>query len=289
MSASPPPTDATVARRVLMFPLVRLVLALTPIVGFLIAASLAAPKLPSHSLGAAFVPVALGTVVLLIYAGFVRLVERRAVDELGRAGALAEMARGFIVGAALFCTTIAILALLGVAHLQRGDGWRALAIGLGLSLGAAIIEETMMRAVFFRIVEESLGTWIALALSAALFGLLHAFNPGATAVSTMAIALEAGVLLAAAFIFTRRLWMAIGLHAAWNFSEGGIFGASVSGTKPYGFLRSSFDGAPLLSGGGFGPEASIVAVVVCLSAGIAFAVAAQRRGRFVRPFWAKRG
>ncbi len=281
----PPRADATVARRVLMFPLVRLVVALAPIVVFLIGGSLAASKIPRHNLAAAAAPVVLGAVVLLLYAGFVRLVERRAVTELARAGAVAELARGFVVGAALFCTTIAILVALHVAHLTRGDGWRALAVGLGSSLGAGLIEETMLRAIVFRIVEESLGTWIALAFSAALFGLLHVFNPGATAVSTLAIALEAGVLLAAAYVFTRRLWMAIGLHTAWNFSEGGIFGASVSGTKPYGFLRSSFDGAPLLSGGAFGPEASLVAVFVCVSAGIALAVAAHRRGRFVRPFW----
>jgi hypothetical protein len=272
-----------------MFPLVRILIAEAPIVLFLLGASIAAAKISSRSLAAAFMSVAFGIVVLLIYAGFVRLVERRAIDELGRAGAVAEAARGFVVGAALFCTTIAILAALHVAHLTRGDGWRALVVGLGASLGAAIIEETMMRAIFFRIVEESLGTWIALALSAALFGLLHAFNPGATAVSTIAIALEAGVLLAAAYVFTRRLWMAIGLHAAWNFSEGGIFGASVSGGKPYGLLRSSFDGAPLWSGGAFGPEASLVAVVVCLSAGIALTVAAHRRGRFVQPFWLRSG
>lgn len=284
---SPPPDDATVARRVIMFPLVRILLATAPIVLFLIGAAIAASKVPPHSLAAAVVPVALGIIVVLIYAGFVRLVERRAVAELGRAGAVAEAARGFAVGAALFTVTMAILILLHVAHVARGDGVRALVIGFGASVGAGLVEETMLRAIFFRIVEESLGTWIALALSAALFGLLHAFNPGATLVSTVAIALEAGVLLAAAFVFTRRLWMAVGLHAAWNFCEGGVFGASVSGTKPYGLFSSSFHGAKLLSGGAFGPEASIVAVVVCLSAGVALCLAGQRRGRFVRPFWAR--
>lgn len=280
--------DATVARRVVMFPLVRIVLAAAPIVLFLLGAAIAASKVPSHSLAAAIVPVAMGIIVVLIYAGFVRLVERRPVDELGRAGAVPEAARGFAVGAALFTVTMAILLALHVAHVARGAGVRALVVGLGASIGAGLVEETMMRAIFFRIVEESLGTWIALALSAALFGLLHAFNPGATLVSTVAIALEAGVLLAAAFVFTRRLWMAVGLHAAWNFCEGGVFGASVSGGKPYGLFASSFSGPSLLSGGAFGPEASLVAVVVCLSAGIALCLVAHRRGRFVRPFWARK-
>ena len=274
--------------RVLRFPLVRLLLALAPIVVVLAAAS-ALPHAGAHGLLAALVPLGLGVVVIAIYAGYVRLVERRAVAELGRAGAVAETARGFAVGAALFTVTIAILWLLGIARVERGDGWRALVVGLAAAAGAALIEETLMRAIFFRIVEESLGTPIALALSAALFGLLHLFNPGATAVSTVAIALEAGVLLAAAFVYTRRLWMPIGLHAAWNFTEGGLFGASVSGTRPYGLLRSQFDGAPLLSGGAFGPEASIVAVVVCLSAGIALTIAARRRGRMVAPFWLRSG
>ncbi len=97
-----------------------------------------------------------------------------------------------------------------------------------------------MRGVLFRIVEESLGSWIALALSAALFGALHAFNPGATLTSSIAIALEAGVLLAAVFMVTRRLWMVIGLHTAWNFTEGGVFGASVSGGDAHGMLASQF-------------------------------------------------
>jgi membrane protease YdiL (CAAX protease family) len=277
-------------RRILAFPLVRIILALAPIILFLTFATKAAVALhlDKKGLANALVPAVLGIVVLALYAAYVRTIERRPVDELGARGAVVETARGFAVGAALFTVTMGVLLVIGVAAVERGDGWRACLVGLLSSVGAACIEETMLRAIFFRIVEASLGTWIALALSAALFGLLHAANPGATGVSTMAIALEAGVLLAAAYAYTRRLWMAMGLHAAWNFTEGGVFGASVSGTTPYGLFHSHFSGARLLSGGAFGPEASIVAVVVCLSAGVAFAVAVSRRGQVIAPFWRRR-
>ncbi len=264
-------------RRVLAFPLVRIVLAALPIVAWLIAAGML--HLPM---------IVVGLVVPLLYVGYVRLVERRAVDELGGAGAPAEAARGFAVGAALFTVTMGILVAAGAASVARGDGWRALAAGIGAAVAAALVEETLFRAIFFRIVEASLGSWVALAASAALFGLMHAFNPGATVVSTAAIALEAGVILAAAYVYTRRLWMAIGLHAAWNFTEGGVFGASVSGGAAHGLLHSTFRGAPLVSGGAFGPEASIVAVLVCLTAGVALLVRARGRGRIVAPFWRRR-
>lgn len=265
-------------RRLLAFPVVRLVLAVAPIVGFLVAAS----KLGLPMLAA-------GAVVPLLYVVYVRVVERRAVAELATAGAGLELLRGFVIGAALFAVTMAILRLAGVAAITRGDGWHALATGLGAAVAAALIEETLLRAIFFRIVEESMGSVIALLASAGLFGFLHAFNPGATLVSTVAIALEAGVILAAAYLYTRRLWMAIGLHAAWNFTEGGIFGASVSGGVGHGLFASHFAGRPIVSGGAFGPEASVVAVVVCLIAGVALLVQSRRLGHFRPPFWARSG
>jgi len=265
-------------RRLLAFPLVRLVLAIAPIVVFLsMATKLHVPMLAA----ALFVP--------LLYAAYVRTVEQRRVDELGAAGAGVELLRGFVIGVVLFAITMAILRLLHVAVITRGDGWHALVVGLGAAVGAALIEETLMRAIFFRIVEASLGSVIALVASAALFGFLHAFNPGATLVSTVAIALEAGVILAAAYLYTRRLWMAIGLHAAWNFTEGGVFGASVSGGAAHGLFASRFYGPTILSGGAFGPEASVVAVVVCLIAGVALLVRAHRLGHFRRPFWSRSG
>jgi membrane protease YdiL (CAAX protease family) len=265
-------------RRLFAFPVVRLVLAVAPIVGFLVAANrLGVPMLPAS------------IIVPLIYVAYVRIVERRPVAELATGGAAGELLRGFVVGAALFTVTMAILRLAGIATITRGDGWYALAAGLGVAVAAALVEETLVRAIFFRIVEDSLGSVIALLASAALFGFLHAFNPGATLVSTVAIATEAGVILAATYMYTRRLWMAIGLHAAWNFTEGGVFGASISGHVAHGLLASQFTGAPILSGGAFGPETSVVAVGVCLIAGAVLLVRARRLGHFRPPFWARGG
>jgi hypothetical protein len=119
-------------------------------------------------------------------------------------------------------------------------------------------------------------------MSAALFGLLHAGAAGASIFSTVAIALEAGILLAAAFMITRRLWLPIGLHAAWNFTEGTVFGASVSGGDVRGVLSSRFEGSDLLTGGAFGPEASLVAVIVCLIASAAMVAIARTRSRRAR-------
>ena len=156
---------------------------------------------------------------------------------------------------------------------------------LAAPIVAAVTEEILMRAILFRILEEATGSVIALVVSAVVFGALHGWNPGATVTNTMAIALEAGVLLAAVYMVSRRLWMPIGLHLAWNYAEGGVFGANVSGAHAPGFFLSHFSGPELLSGGAFGPEASVVAVAVCLVGGVSFLVVAKRWGHVVAPRW----
>ncbi len=273
--------------KVLQFPVTRLLLAAAALLLWAAAVELGATALrirPEGALGMALGGLlAAGT--LAVYAAYVRLVERRAVVELGTAGALPEFAGGALVGAALFSTTMLVLWMLGAWRPLGVNGPGALLLPLVGAIVAACVEEVLMRGVLFRILEESLGSWIALGLSAAIFGLLHAFNPGAGVVSTLAIALEAGVLLAAAYMYARRLWLVIGLHASWNFAEGGIFGASVSGSQAHGLFTGRFRGSEALTGGGFGPEASIVAVLVCLAAGTAYLVLARRHGRVVRPFW----
>lgn len=229
------------------------------------------------SIGAALV---LAAVLVGIYAALVRSMERRAVREL--APAPIRALTGIVLGLALFSSVFGLLHLAGVAQWQGISARFDLAPMLAASIMAAVGEELAFRGALFRIVEESVGTGTALVVSAALFGLLHALNPGATVVSTTAIALEAGVLLAAAYALTRNLWFPIGLHLGWNFTEGGIFGVSVSGgAAAKGVFSVSLAGRDLLTGGRFGPEASVVAIAVCLAAAVVLLVLAIRNGCWI--------
>lgn len=224
----------------------------------------------------------------LAYRAYVRFVERRPGTELGAAGSLRELGAGLVLGAALFSATVGVLAALGLYSVQ---GWRpasVLIVPLAVSIGAGVIEELLFRGAIFRIIEASLGTWIALVISATLFGLVHLGNPNASWIAAVAISLEAGVMLGAAYVLTRRLWLPIGIHAAWNFTQGGIFSVAVSGGKTDGLLVATLDGPSWLTGGAFGAEASVVAIVVCTAFGIALLVMAHRRGQFIAPFWRRR-
>jgi len=221
----------------------------------------------------------------LAYYAFVRLVERRTVKELSLPQSLVELPFGLLIGAALFSVTIAILWLLGNYHVSGMNEWGSVANWLMIGILSGVIEELLVRGILFRVMEEYLGTWISLAISALIFGAMHLANPNATLWAGAAIAIEAGILLAASYVYRRRLWIPIGIHIAWNFTQGGIFGVSVSGIKAQGLLQSTLSGSTLLSGGEFGAEASIFAVLVCLSAGIYFLWKAYQQGSFIKPFW----
>ena len=224
---------------------------------------------------------------LASYLVYVRIVERRPVTELSPGRAPGELGAGVLVGAGLFTAAIGSIWMAGCFEVTGVDGAPAAGPWFFLALGSGFAEEILVRGVIFRITEEGLGTWIALAISSLLFGMAHAANPHATLLSGLAIALEAGVLLAAAFVLTRRLWLPIGLHFAWNFVQGGVFGLAVSGVQFGGILRSRLSGPEILSGGPFGAEASIFAVGFCLLAGTFLLVAARRAGRFVPAPWAR--
>ncbi|HLY58589.1 MAG TPA: CPBP family intramembrane glutamic endopeptidase, partial [Stellaceae bacterium] len=143
-----------------------------------------------------------------------------------------------------------------------------------------VSEELIFRGVLFRIVEEGCGTLAALAVSAAVFGGLHAWNPGASIASGTAIALEAGILFGLAYAGSRTLWLPIGLHFGWNFAEGGIFGGAISGFPAEGLLDVKLSGPDILTGGAFGPEASLVTLAVCLATSLILLLAIVRHGQW---------
>ena len=222
------------------------------------------------------------------YCLFVRWVERRPVVEFGLRGWAGELGFGVLAGFGLFSVVIGIIAALGGYHIVGTNPPSALYPVITLSILSGVTEEILLRGLFFRLIERLAGSWIALILSAALFGAAHLGNPHATWVAGLAIALEAGVMLAALYMVTRRLWAAIGLHAAWNFTQGGIYGVAVSGFDTKGLIRPHIAGSDLLTGGSFGAEASLSAVLVNVAFGIALLVIAHRRGNFVAPSWRRR-
>jgi membrane protease YdiL (CAAX protease family) len=253
---------------------------------FLVPATLAAWSLQRFSVGQQTVPVRLAAAAISIVlyalsqAAFARLVERRPAHELGLRGAGVEAIFGAVIGVALLATTVFALVLSGHYRLSLGRSAMPLLTGLATFGPAALFEELLLRAVFFKITEEALGSRLALLLSAAVFGAMHLGNPNATWVAGLAIALEAGVLLAIAFMVTRRIWLAWGVHLGWNYAQGALFGIRVSGHAPApAFLDAVPTGPAWLTGGDFGVEASPVAVVVCLVASVLLWRVAARRAR----------
>lgn len=219
---------------------------------------------------------------LLAYLLLVRLVERRPVTELAPRRLLPDGAIGTAAGLLLFSAVIGVLYVLGSYHVTGTNpdaAWIPALLMFGL--GAGIGEEIITRGVLFRIVEEGLGTWIALIVSALFFGAAHIANPGATLWSSAAIAIEAGLLFGLLYHVTRSLPICMGVHAAWNFAQGTIYGVPVSGMKADGWLVSTRSGPDWLSGGVFGAEASVVALALCSLCTLGLLIVALRRGSIV--------
>jgi uncharacterized protein len=220
----------------------------------------------------------LAAAALAAYVLAVRWSEKRPVTEVARAGALRGLLGGVALGAALFGLVVAVLAATGTYRVTgAGSVTGALTI-LGMMTAVAVSEEIVFRGVVLRLLAERLGDGRGLAVSAVLFGAVHLANPGASLWGAVAIAIEGGLLLGAAYQLTRTLWLPIGLHLAWNVVQGGVFGSTVSGADglPSGLLEAELSGPTWLSGGALGAEGSVVTVVVCAVAAV---VLLRRRAR----------
>jgi membrane protease YdiL (CAAX protease family) len=226
---------------------------------------------------------------LVLYVVFVRSVEGRPVSELALPPAAREMGIGLLIGAGLYTVCVLILMAMGI---YRADGINPVSFMLpavAMALSSGFLEELLFRGVLFRIVEEWLGSWVALVVSSLVFGLVHLMNPTATWTGALFISVEAGVLLAAAYMLTRRLWLGIGFHVAWNYTQSAVFSGIVSGSDSApGLIRNTIDGPQWLTGGSFGLEASLVAFLLCTTTGVILLVMAVRRGNIVPPSWKRR-
>ena len=215
------------------------------------------------------VPIILGSIVLsalvlLAYYGWIALTEGHKATDLPLHRLLPETCKGLLVGVLYFIVVVGIMMLVGVYLIKsfQFDGMKQLA-QFCFFLTIAVGEEILFRGIVFRMIDVRWNTWMALIISTLIFGLVHIVNPGATWWSTLAIALESGLLLGAAYKYSGTLWLPIGIHWAWNYMQGNVFGFAVSGNEAgESMITPSIEGPDLLTGGIFGAEASIIAVVI---------------------------
>jgi membrane protease YdiL (CAAX protease family) len=235
------------------------------------------------------VTVCMALAALVLYYAYGRIVEGREVTELSTPGMGREWATGALIGAGLITGCVLILLGFGMYRIDGLNPATFLIPAVALAISSGTFEELFFRGVIFKSVEDMAGSWIALILSSLVFGFVHLLNPAGTIVGAVYISIEAGMLLAAAYLLTRRLWLAMGVHMAWNYTLSAIYSGVVSGgVSDPGLIRGTFEGPELLTGGSFGLESSILALVLCTGAGIVMAVLAHRRGHFLPPPWMRR-
>jgi len=282
--------NKNLAQRILYFPLTKIVVGIAACFIVYIITQAAVNLMPLNeelkSLTVASISAAL---VLAAYVTLYKFYEKRKIIELSTKGFAKNIIAGVLLGAALQALTIYVIYL--------NHGFAIIAVNrlvyilpaLGISISAAVLEEILFRGIIFRIAEEKLGSYIALAISAFIFGAAHLANPNSTLITASGIAIQAGLLLGAAYIYRRNLWFPIALHFSWDFTQSGIFGATMSGnTIGKSLLTTKIEGSTLITGGPFGPEGSLQATLFCLSAAIILMIVNRRQHKIIKPYWIKK-
>ncbi|WP_332854547.1 CPBP family intramembrane glutamic endopeptidase [Duganella sp. S19_KUP01_CR8] len=260
----------TLASRLMANPMVRIVLGLVLTFAAVPLTMIVASQLVAKPYRIMWPQLLAAVFVWFGYRFYVRRIEKRQPTELATQGMAREVGIGLLIGAGLVMSSFAVLGALGA---YRFEGVNALSFAMLLPLAELVLvgmaEEMMFRGVIFGVIERSLGSKPAIVISALLFSLGHLPNDG---ISVLAIAslVAYGVLQAALYMKTRRLWVCIGTHIAWNYCVSTVFSSTVSGhAATDGLLRGELAGDALLTGGVFGVEASLI-VFLLIAAAAAF-------------------
>ena len=248
--------------------------------------------------------VASEALVALVLVGVAWFVDRRTIPDLGLGGPdwWRNLAFGLVLGAVMTTAVFAVELAAGMVTVTDLFVTRA-ALGVGadvsfpvafaltvlLFVTVGVAEEVMFRGYLMTNVAEGLNGLgpidargaiaIAAVGTSAVFGVVHITNPNATLVSALNIT-AVGVLFAATYVATDDLGVPIGVHITWNFSLGAIYGFPVSGLMtPASVLQIRQTGDPLVTGGGFGPEAGLVVyLAVAVAAGLTWWWVRRTRG-----------
>jgi membrane protease YdiL (CAAX protease family) len=224
-------------------------------------------------------------VAVIAYALLSRWIEKRKrAPEASVSNAVRWLIPGAVLGCAAFGLVMLGIRLLGGWDSQTRGSAEGLAITAGIMACVAVNEEIVFRGVLTRILAERFGGWVALVVSSLTFGAVHLINSDATVWGVLSIVVTGGLLFGVLYLVTRSLWLVIGFHFAWNTVQAGVFGVRSSGQEEseHSLFRTTLSGEEWRTGGPFGPEASVVTLVVVTVPALVLLVVAARTGRMRR-------
>jgi len=228
-------------------------------------------------------------VFLAAYGLYAKFIEKRKAFEISSKLSWKEFGKGFFISFVLVGAVVAHLAIIGSYRIADWNPDKKVVIDLFIKfMIGALLEEIIFRLIIFRLTEELLGTWIALIIQAVLFGFAHMANDNSTLFTSFSVIIVGGIIYTGAFMYTRRIWLALGLHAGWNYFQSGIFGMPNSGTTYKGLIFSDIQGKEWITGGSWGIEASYIAILAVLIAGVYFIIKAKNANQIVLPVWIRK-
>lgn len=210
-------------------------------------------------------PLIVGAIILLYaYRFWMNFLEKRDPVETSFSRLWPDVRLGFGIGFLYFVAITLTMIVIGCYSVEGINiDIEQILQNFFMMIVVAIGEEIVFRGIIYRMIADRYNMYVALVVSALLFGFLHFPNPGATVWSSFAISIEAGIMLGLAYSYRQSLWVPIGIHLSWNFSQGQIFGYAVSGMDiPSPIIQPVISGHELITGGAFGAEASVIAVVI---------------------------
>jgi membrane protease YdiL (CAAX protease family) len=233
------------------------------------------------------IPVIIAACILISYIVIYRYFEKRKITELSTNRIGKYLVAGLFLGLILPSLAIFVAYLRGeyivLSISNLTDIFlRDLTVSIAFGILTAILEEILFRGILFRLIEEKLGSYIALVISSVIFGFLHLLNDSSALFAAVAISIIS-IILTAAYMYTRNLWFPVAIHFALNFAQGDIFGTPVSGEPAStSIIVSQLEGSKWFTGGTWGIEATIQIVIFSLIAGIILLVLSRRKGNIMK-------
>ena len=226
----------------------------------------------------------LAAATLLAFWAMKRGADKETADEAGLPvrGIFSETAIGLLIGGGVFSAAVGLLTALRVFTIAGVNAHYLPLVPLVTFLLVGIFEEVVFRGYVFQTLERRWGSGIALAGSGLFFGLVHLAN-GKGIAGPVLISFEASILMTAAYLLTRRLWLPIGIHWGWNLFESSVYGLTDSGTHidpAHILFAGRLSGPTWLTGGAFGPEAGAACLLCGTYAGILLLRMAIRKGHW---------